>query len=352
MIQLFIAGGGSGGHAIPLLSLVQAFNQKLSKEDKKIFCFGRKAGIEKTLLEQEVNVYFSIPAGKLRRYFSLENFIDIFKVFFSFFLSFYFLLKYKKNSKKNIFLSTGGFVALPPATAAYLLGIPVFLHEQTTRRGLANYLTTFFAKKIFLSFAESKEYYPPQKSIVTGYPLRDAFFTKHDKKNFSQVKRKKILITGGGNGSSLINNWVKENLKQLSEKYFVVHQTGEKDFANFVKLKNKNYYPLAFLRQKEWVGFLKEADLIITRAGAGIVNECLFFKKKVIFIPLKIAQKNEQYYNALAAKKMINATIILENQLTDLSLNLIKKKINLKNSISSLKPKKDIRKEIINQITS
>ena len=313
-IHLFIAGGGSGGHTLPLVSIVQAFKKKNPQREIKIFAFGRRAGIERELLESEVDFYFTIPSGKLRRYLSWQNFLDLFSVLKAIYMSYRYFLKYK--SKKNIFLSTGGFVALPPSISAFFLGIPVFLHEQTTHIGLANFISKFFAKKIFLSFEESLKHYPTKKSIVVGYPLRDMFFQDHfSKKKINNHGKKIILITGGGNGSKTINKWVKNNLTKIAAEFFIIHQTGSKDFPFFKKINNRNYHPISFLTGLKWLDFMKRSDLVISRSGAGIVNECIFLKKNAIFVPLKIAQKNEQYFNALAAKKFINCLIIKEDDL-------------------------------------
>ena len=349
-VCLFVAGGGSGGHSLPLVSFLQAFKRRFSQQEIKIFAFGRIAGIERELLASEVDVYLVIPSGKLRRYFSRQNFSDLFRVLKAVYQSFKFLVKYR--GKRNIFLSTGGFVSLPPLISAFFLKIPIFLHEQTTRIGLANFVAKFFARKIFLSFEESLQYYPLKKSSVEGYPLRDMFFQKR----FLQEKiknrgRKILLITGGGNGSKIINQWVKDNLPKLLAEFFVVHQTGEKDFSFFKKIENQYYQPLRFLNEAKWVDFMKKSALIISRAGAGVVSECIFLNKKVIFIPLKIAQRNEQYFNALAARKFINCYVVKEDNLkSELNLKLIKNFLSVHEKLTPQKAKKDVRESMVEKM--
>ncbi len=381
-INFFLVGGGSGGHAVPLFSLIQylkkngvsCLNNSLDaplKTNLNLIALGRKEGIERQLLEKEVNKYIEIPAAKLRRNLNVKTIIanikDGFNLIKAFYLSYKKMKAIKKAGSKNILFSTGGFVALPPMIVAYFLKIPVFMHEQTTRIGLANYLGHFFAKLIFLSFDDSLKYYPAKKSIVMGYPLRDMFFrdgffdVKPDnKKIVKKPSLKTILITGGGNGSKLINRWVKKNISNLVKKYKIIHQTGIAEFSDFQQVKETlatnraNYTPMSFFVGEEWVKNLSKADLIISRSGAGIVSECIFLNKKAIFIPLKIAQKNEQYHNARAAEREIPSLIIQEDELSTLSCSRISEFIKAKPDLPLTKPtrKRDIREDIVKKIFS
>lgn len=137
----------------------------------------------------------------------------------------------------DLVFSTGGFVALPVVISAKVLGIPIIIHEQTTHVGLANRLSSFFAQRICISFASSGRYFPVEKTILSGYPLREAFYAEVSPLvRFADValplNKKVLLILGGGNGSKLINDYLLKNWSTLVSQYFVILQTGK----NFEKM--------------------------------------------------------------------------------------------------------------------
>lgn len=316
---LFFTGGGSGGHVVPALTLIEA----ISKEKYNIIYIGSEDGIEANLTNKKVDLYLSIPVGKLRRYFSIQNFIDIFKVFYGVFVSIKYLLKFK--SKKSKIISMGGFVSVPVVIAGKVLGIDVYVHEQTSRVGLANKIASYFAKNIFISFEESKKFFPNNKVVYTGYPVRKSFYSKYieiesvDGFNFFSESKPLLFITGGGNGSKLLNDKIKENLDKLKQKYIIVHQVGKAFISEYREYSDKNYKPLAYIGD-EMMSLFKAADVIISRAGAGTVCELMVIGKKSIFIPLKIAQKNEQFHNAMEAKKKLGSIVIEEDKFKDCDL--------------------------------
>ena len=124
-----------------------------------------------------------------------------------------------------------------------------------------------------------------------------------------------LLVMGGSMGSVFLNNIVKDALPALEKNFFVFHQVGRDHLEDFHKLKSKSYFPVGFVSGEIWIDLIRKADVVISRAGAGSVSECIYLKKKVIFIPLKIARKDEQFHNALEAKKYIDCMIIKEDEL-------------------------------------
>ncbi len=323
--QIIFTGGGSGGHVVPALTLISAIQSKLNIN---IFYVGGVKSVEKNLVTSAGINYHAIQTGKLRRYFSLENMFDFFRFAFGILQSFFYLLRFKK--KETLIFSTGGFVGLPLVIAGGILGFKIYIHEQTSRVGLANKIASKFASKVFISFEESKKFFPPDKTIMTGYPLKESCFTGKDNgftfegKNLGSIDRPILLITGGGNGAKLLNNLIMNNLHEIKDDYFIIHQVGEKFLPEYKKLKSEYYFPVAFL--DNLVELMKHAKVIISRAGAGTVMELMALKKKSIFVPLKIAQKNEQYHNAMEANKMIGSVVVSEDELANSSLkNLINK---------------------------
>lgn len=318
--NIIFTGGGSGGHVMPAVTLIKALQVS---GDYNIFYVGG-SGIEKEIISEISIPYFSILTGKLRRYFSLENFFDIFKVGLGVIQSFFLLLRFNKDD--TLIFSTGGFVSIPVVVAAKLLGKTIYIHEQTSRVGLANKIASKLASKIFISFKESKGYFPIEKTYFSGYPLRDECFLPMTSTfsvrgvEIKNIKRPILFITGGGNGSLLINNLIRENLSELTKEYFIVHQVGKKFIGEYSKLESENYHPVSFIRD-DIISYFKAASIVVSRSGAGTVSELMALGKRSIFIPLKIAQKNEQFHNAQEAQKKLDSKILTEDKLRGLNLS-------------------------------
>lgn len=312
-LSIIFTGGGSGGHVVPAMTIIQHLKE-FGVSD--ISYIGSIDGIERKLaLENNLN-YYPIATGKLRRYASIENFVDIFKVLKGILQSF--LLFLGPLKKSHIVFSTGGFVAVPAVIAGKCLGKRIYLHEQTSRVGLANKISSYFADQIFVSFEDSLQFFPKEKTIVTGYPLRKEMLNHSLSRvefqglNLKQIPKPLLYITGGGNGAKIINDLIKENLNKLLEKYTIIHQVGAQFFEEFKTLKSPGYHPVAFIGA-ELPDVMKAAHIVISRAGAGSVSELIALQKKALFIPLKIAQRNEQFYNAQEAAKQIQSLVVSED---------------------------------------
>ncbi len=320
MKTVIFTGGGSGGHVMPAITLIKELKQY---ENLSLFYIGSRKGIERSLLPVLVDRYHPIYTGKLRRYLSLENFFDLFRVLIGFFQSVFILLKYK--SRDTLIFSTGGFVSLPVVYAAKLTGKKVFVHEQTSVSGLANKLASFIADKIFISFESSKKYFPAEKTFYSGYPLRDECFTREvteviiDGIVLKDILKPILFITGGGNGSKLLNKLLLDNMELLSKEYFIVHQVGKLFINIFQKYTNDSYKPVAFI-DNEMIDLFKLSSVIISRSGAGTIAELLALRKKTILIPLKNSAKNEQYLNAKEAEKYLGSIIVEEDNLGSVNI--------------------------------
>jgi UDP-N-acetylglucosamine--N-acetylmuramyl-(pentapeptide) pyrophosphoryl-undecaprenol N-acetylglucosamine transferase len=315
-------GGGSGGHVMPALTLIEYLKEQ--QPLLSIHYLGSYRGIERELTKSREIEYSPISSGKLRRYFSVENFIDIFRVLKGVLDAYFLLKRIRSENEKIAVVATGGFVCVPVALAAWILKIPVFLHEQTSRAGLANRIVARFAKIVFISFESSKDYFDQQETILSGYPVREECFSPKPTQIIVNDRiithdRPILFVTGGGNGSALLNELVKNSLDGLTTRFLVIHQVGNNFIKEYESLASPHYIPLGFINS-EMIPLMKIADCIISRAGAGTVSELLAMKKRSIFIPLKIAQKNEQYYNAMEAVKVLNSLIIEEDELHNHSL--------------------------------
>ncbi|EQC51073.1 glycosyltransferase [Bacteriovorax sp. DB6_IX] len=317
--QIIFTGGGSGGHVVPALTLIS----KLKSQNFEIIYFGSYTGIESKLTEGKVDRYIGISTGKIRRYLSVENFIDIFKVFIGLIQSLWKIFFLKKGPL--VIFSMGGFVSVPVVIAGKLLGAKVFIHEQTTRVGLANKVASKFADKVFVSFEDSLKFFPQGKVQLSGYPVRDIFLDKTiQTKSYKGIdlenKRKPLIfVTGGGNGSKLLNDKIKHNLEHLTGTYDIIHQVGASYIEEYRKLENESYKTADFLGD-EMPDIFKAADVVLSRSGAGTVAELMALGKPSLFIPLKIAQKNEQFHNAMAAKESVGSIVVEEDDFGSIDL--------------------------------
>jgi len=319
MKTIFFTGGGSGGHVVPALTLI---NKLKHNNDTKIFYIGSYSGIERKLVGKINIEYKAILTGKLRRYLSFKNIVDIFKVLLATLQVMVYLIK--KKNKNTLLFSTGGFVSVPPVIAASILRIPVYVHEQTSRIGLANMIASKFATKVFISFEETKRFLPPAKTIFSGYPVRDECYLENiiideiKGIKLKEVKKPILFVTGGGNGSDLVNRLLEKNLNILKQKFFIIHQAGIDHLAKYQKYEDSDYIAVDFV--ENIIDIFKLSRVVISRSGAGTVAEMIALGKPSIFIPLKIAQKNEQYHNAMAAQKILGSIVIEEDQLNNIDL--------------------------------
>ena len=346
-IKIIFTGGGSGGHTFPAVSIIDALVSHNYLKLDEIAYLGSKRGIEAQVIAEKGIDYNSIPTGKLIRKFSFRLFIEFIHFLRGVVVAYKII--WKKYPQSQIIFSTGGFVSLPVVLAASLKKKKIFVHEQTAVLGLANRIAIFFCHFFFYSFESTKNYLKDNRkttSIHSGYPIRENFLNKKlypviknkFKINKSSINTKPVLLVlGGGNGSQLINRLMANNLAALKEHFQIVHQVGnkfKKEYAvndNQIIEKEKDYYIFSF--SQELPRLLKEADICLARSGAGTVWEMIALKKKVLFIPLAIAQKNEQYHNAQNALKYLTGSIIEERQIASITLvdellKIINKKSN------------------------
>lgn len=314
---LIFTGGGSGGHVMPGLTIISKLNAHQSFD---VHYIGGIASIERELVKDYQLTYHPIHTGKLRRYLSVENALDILKVFLGLIDAFKVLWRFGR--RESVVFSTGGFVSVPVVIAAKLQAKKVFIHEQTSRVGLANKICSLFADKIFISFEDSFKYFNQTKTFFSGYPLRDECYSSEinsviiNGRKLNDCEKPILFVTGGGNGAQLINKLIEKNFDYLISRYVIVHQVGKIFIEEFSKIQHPDYFPLAFVG-KEMIDLFKLATVTVSRSGAGTVCELIAVGKKSIYIPLKIAQKNEQFFNALEAHKKLGSIIIEEKELSD-----------------------------------
>lgn len=279
---------------------------------------GDKADSGEFIDVTKANIEFvNLKAGKLYRSFHI---IKLLRIPYGFFQAYYELLK-RRQSVKGV-VSFGGYLAVPTVLAAKLLGIPVITHEQTVVGGWANKLIGKYSQKILLTWPESQKYYKSNKTVIVGLPLRPEVSNLINKTKSSN-HRPVIYITGGKQGSHVINKIIFEAIDELCEKYTVIHQTGNSTHFNdsqiASEIKNK-YYEYFSYGSEEAVAAFEKADVVIGRSGAHTCYELGILGKKSVLIPIPWSSHDEQYKNAQVLEKSKIAVILPQNKLDKQSL--------------------------------
>ena len=370
-IKIILTGGGTGGHVYPLVSVFRSLKQIAGQKLLTIDALYLGAdGFAKEELEKEGIKVKVISAGKMRRYFSILNFFDIFKVFFGFFQSLWLVWKFMPD----VIFSKGGYGSVPVVIVGWIYRIPVFIHESDSVPGLSNKIATKFAARIGVSFPKALDYFPAEKTALVGNPIRTDLLQKINKedgiKHFGFASDKPIvLILGGSQGSQRINDLILEVLyDSIKNNIQILHQTGEKNFrevlaeakiiiGNLPESYQKYYQAKGFFNEDEYALALACSDLVIARAGSGTIFELSAAKKPSILIPLPEAASDHQRENAFAYQKS-GASIVFEekNILPNLFLeqivNLLQDKEKLNdlgnraNMFSQQNPSDNIAREI------
>jgi UDP-N-acetylglucosamine--N-acetylmuramyl-(pentapeptide) pyrophosphoryl-undecaprenol N-acetylglucosamine transferase len=315
----------TGGHATPAIAVIEA----LKKEKGWTFNWiGEKTSIEgkstKTLESQTLPSlgvpFHPLTFPKLHRSNLIKTLISFWKAPVGLFQSFYLLRKLHPDAV----LTFGSYVSVPVALCAYLQGIPVVVHEQTAASGLANRLVGKFAKKVALSFEESALYFPKEKIVLTGNPIRQAFFEVAKKRaRRKTTNRHSVIVLGGSRGSVSINNAVLDSLHAILIKLDLLHVTGELDYERvqsardslLPRLKVKyNVAPTLSFSQIE--DALEKSSFAVARAGANTVSEFAAIGLPAIFIPLPQADSDEQTKNANILAKAGSAIVIPQSELS------------------------------------
>jgi UDP-N-acetylglucosamine--N-acetylmuramyl-(pentapeptide) pyrophosphoryl-undecaprenol N-acetylglucosamine transferase len=268
--------------------------------------------MDRSIVEGAGFEFYGIPAGKLRRYFSLKNCSDIFKIGAGFFAA----RKVLKKEKPALLFSKGGFVSVPPCAAAASLGIPVFTHDSDYSPGLATKINARFASQIFTAFDESAAFFDPRfRPIIkiAGNPVRPAFYNADAAAGRAFLglgpETRILLVLGGSQGARELNELVRESLPLLTRHYTVVHQTGPLQDWDFPQ--SERYKPYPYIKD-EMPQVLAAAELVLGRSGAGTVWECAAAGKPMLLLPLRgSGTRGDQVENARFFEKA-GAAIVLE----------------------------------------
>ena len=331
--NIVITGGGTAGHIYPGIAVADEIQLLNTNKDLKIFWIGCSKGMDKSIVEKSMEIknqngfstiykFIGIPSGKLRRYFSIKNFFDLFNIFFGFVKAIFVLLKIKPAA----LFSKGGFVSVPPCIAAKLLCIPVYIHECDFTLGLANRINCKSAKTIFVSYEDTKNKMASvykNKTTTTGNPIRPAFYSSNKENGLNYLGISKqdnskpiLLVLGGSLGAKQINSLIYENLEWICKNFTVIHQTGlvnnsDQTEQELIKTYGDSYKPFSFIHQN-MQDVLSCADVVLSRAGANSIWETAVVNKPMILIPLcGSGTRGDQVDNALYFESKHCAKVLL-----------------------------------------
>lgn len=311
MKRIILTGGGTAGHVTPNIALIP-FLKELGYDIQYI---GSHNGIEKELIEPFGIPYHAISTGKLRRYLSVQNLTDPFRVLKGISEA----RKLIRDLKPDVIFSKGGFVSVPVVLAGKKNKVPVIIHESDMTPGLANKISIPSATKVCCNFPETLEHLPADKAVLTGSPIRQEILTG-DKEAALKLcgftaDKPVILVIGGSLGAVAVNKAVREALPQLLESFQIVHLCGkgkvDESFEGTTGYKQFEYL------KDELRDVFAMTDIVISRAGANAICELLALHKPNILIPLSAnASRGDQILNARSFERQGFSIVLEEEEVT------------------------------------
>lgn len=326
-MKILFTGGGTGGHFYPIIAVAEAIND-LVKEQKilppRMYYMAPTPYNSKVLFDTGIE-YIYTPAGKIRRYFSILNFTDIFKTLYGcLWATFRIFTIYP-----DVIFGKGGYASFPTLFAAKILRIPVIIHESDSKPGKVNSWAGKFAKRIALSYPDAEKYFRHKDRIAfTGNPIRKEILQplSNGAREFLNLEENTptVLVLGGSQGSQKINDVIINALPELLNDYQVIHQTGKNNLEEInqttkVILKDHQYsyryHPFDYLNALALRMSAGISDVIISRAGSTIFEIAAWGIPSII-IPLPSSISHDQTDNAFAYNKTGACSIIEENNIS------------------------------------
>lgn len=321
-MRIGLVGGGTGGHFYPLIAVAEVLENHPEKPE--LFYFG-PSPYDTNLLQQHNITYVYCPAGKLRRYFSLQNIIDFFRTIKGVFTAIVKLYIYYPD----VIFSKGGYTSIPILLAARFLRIPVVIHESDVLPGRANKFADSFARYIAISWPETAEHFPAEKTALTGIPIRRALQlpAQNPHQQLGVPDDAPLLyITGGSLGADRINVLILNSLTKLLPHVRIFHQTGEAHEEHVKRTAREllvdqpdllsRYYVVGKTDGATVTALLDAATFVITRAGSTSLFEIALHRKPSIVIPIPEEISHDQRTNAYAYARTGAAHVIEEHNLT------------------------------------
>jgi UDP-N-acetylglucosamine--N-acetylmuramyl-(pentapeptide) pyrophosphoryl-undecaprenol N-acetylglucosamine transferase len=327
-MKILFTGGFTGGHFYPLIAVAEAVRERC-KERKiippNLYYMAPNKYNARALFDNEME-FIQVPAGKVRRYFSVLNVTDIFKTAIGCVMAIFKMY----SLFPDVVFAKGGFASFPALFAAKLLRIPVIIHESDSKPGRVSAWAGRFASRIAVSYPGAAHYFTkhPDRVALTGNPIRKEILIPltngaHEFLNLEEGTPV-ILILGGSQGSQNINDVIIQALPELLNRYQIIHQTGKSNLEEIVStskvilkdhLYGYRYHPFDYLNELAMRMSAGVADIIVSRAGSTIFEIAAWGIPSII-IPLPNSVSHDQTANAFAYAESGAASAIEENNLT------------------------------------
>lgn len=340
--KIVITGGGSGGHISSAKAIIDEIKERYRITSDNLLYIGSDLGMQgekpgdsldmRVMKQERINQRY-IRGGKLQRKFSIKGLFLLFRTFLGFIDSYNILKRYRPD----IIISTGGFVTVPVCLVGkFFFKSKIYLHEQTAAVGLSNKIVGRYAEKVLIAYPLSEDYFPKEKTILTGNPVRKDIFLDSGKGPLvEQIRRMVeqqeeyplIYISGGSLGSHVINEAVKDSMPNLLQDFQIILQTGDSKITNdynLLTLEREKFEPelrervfiTKYVQDNEIGCVFNNVDMFVGRAGANTVYELGLMNIPSILIPIPWVTHNEQMRNAEVLKDVGLARIIREGELT------------------------------------
>lgn len=323
-MKIVVSAGGTGGHIYPALAIIKKFQER--EKNLEVIYIGTHNRMEKDVVPKLGIKYIGLEIYG----FSKTNIARDFKNIFLIKKAMNKCLEIFNEFKPDIVIGCGGYVTFPVIKAAKKLGIKTFIHEQNSIPGKSNVHLSKYADLVGISFKNSKVYFNKAKKVIyTGNPCGENALTIKKESKVSlgfKPSDKLIIIVAGSLGSESLNNKFKAYLSTIDdEKYKVLYITGKNYYDEFIKDGNFSKNVKVVPYYDNLASIMKDAYLIISRAGASTISEILALKIPSILIPSPYVANNHQYYNALDLANMKVSELIEEKNLNS---NIIKVMVN------------------------
>lgn len=320
--RVVLSGGVSGGHTFPLIAVARALKSQFPEGIDFLF-IGSKGHFESESMATEGIRAQYVLTGKLRRYFSLLNFTDPFKVPLGFLQALWKLFIYMPDAV----FAKGGSASVPVVLAAWVYRIPVVIHDSDAVAGRANRFLSRFATRIAIAYPSARAYFPPEKTALTGNPVREEILTGEASRGAATLglagDKPVLMVLGGSQGATLLNEAVLHILPELLKAGIqVVHQTGRENYETIARIVQEHglgaqvgYVARDFFSASGLADALALATVVLSRAGASTIAELAATKKATILVPLASAANDEQRMNAYDIAKIGGVEVLEESNL-------------------------------------
>ena len=328
--KYLISGGGTGGHIFPAISIANALKQ-IDPHCEVLF-IGAEGHME---MERVPAAGYNIEGLKVEG-LDRQHLLRNVKVICNLLSSLPKARRIIKNFKPDVAVGVGGYASAAALLVAKSMNIPIVLQEQNGFAGVANKLLAKKAEKICVAYSGMERFFPADKIILTGNPIRQNLFNPELDKNEAYAafgfknNIPTLLVMGGSLGAMTINNGMIKGLKQFAQAGVqVIWQTGKRYFADAKKAFDEN--PCSNVLVTDFISRMDYAyaiaDVVVARAGASTISELTFLGKPSILIPSPNVAEDHQTHNAMALANQ-NAAICLpdkeaEEKLAPLAINLL-----------------------------